>query len=506
MATRSAGYAALIDRYGLAVVPNWHRSLVSDKAVRRTDATSAEVVDTYPSTYWPGDAPADHLEFALKYDGTNPALLAAILPAVGPDEIARFAQSKPTGKYARRLWYFYELLTGDRLSIPDLANGNYVDVIEPETCFVLPRGERVRRQRVNANQLGDARFCPTVRRTESIEAFLSQDLASRCETIIRSYPRDVLQRALSYLYTKETKSSFEIEHISPDASRTERFVALLQSALTEDLCRRSRLVELQNAIVDPRYRDDDYRSSQTYVGETVHYGNERVHYVCPKPELVASLMDGLIASHQRMEAGGIHPVVHAAVIGYAFVFVHPFGDGNGRLHRLLIHNVLSRRGFAPAGVIFPVSAAMLKHPADYDASLESFSRPINGLIDYTLDEEGEMTVRADADMWYRYPDMTAQVESLFDFVSKTIETELVEQLEFLASYDRVRRAMQEVVDMPGRDIDLFIRFCLQNNGTLSDRKRASRFAALTDDEVRRLESAVADGYGRATRTEADPLE
>jgi len=492
-AFRSAGYAALIERYALDVVPNWHRSVVSDGAVRRTDATRSGVVDTYPSNYWPGDDPGAHIEFALKYDETNPGLLAAILPVVGPEEITRFVRSKPTGKYARRIWYFYEMLTGDQLPLADLSKGNYIDLLEPDKYLVLASGEQVRRQRVNNNMLGNARFCPVVRRTETITRFMDLDLAARCAELIRAYPSELLRRALDYLYTKETKSSFEIEHIKPDASRTKRFIALMQAALTEDLCRKTRLVELQNSIVDPRFRDSDYRDNQNYIGETVYYGNERVHYVCPKPEHVESLMAGLVEAHQRIEQGGVHPVVHAALVGYAFVFVHPFEDGNGRIHRLLIHNILSRRGFAPDGVIFPVSAVMLKQPAAYDASLEAFSRPILGLVEYTLDDEGRMTVHNDAGIWYRYPDMTTQVESLFAFVEQTIETELAEELAFLANYDRTKHAMQEIIDMPDREIDMFIRFCLQNSGKLSRRKREVRFAQLTDEEIRRLEEVVAIG-------------
>jgi len=492
-AGRNAGYAALIERYGLRVVPNWHRSVVSERAVRRTDATPFGVVDTYPSNYWPGDDPGAHIEFALKYDGTNPGLLAAILPVVGPEEIARFVRSKPTGKYARRIWYFYEMLTGERLPIADLSKGNYIDVLDPKAYIVIAGGRQVRRQRVNDNLLGDARFCPVVRRTETITRFVNRDLSARCAELIQAYPSELLKRALSYLYTKETKSSFEIEHITPDASRTERFIALLQAALTEDLCRKARLIELQNSIVDPRYRDSDYRANQNYIGETVYYGNERVHYVCPKSEHVESLMAGLIDAHQRIEPGGVDPVVHAALVGYAFVFVHPFEDGNGRIHRLLIHNILSRRGFAPDGVIFPVSAAMLKQQAAYDASLEAFSKPILGIAEYTIDDEGRMTVHNDASIWYRYPDMTTQVEHLFAFIEQTIETELVEELAFLMNYDRTRRAMQEIIDMPDREIDLFIRYCLQNSGRLSQRRREARFAALTDEEIRRLEEAVASG-------------
>jgi len=492
--TRPAGYAELLDRYSVRAVPNWHRSVLSEGGIRRTDSSAGEVVETYPAAYWPGESPGDHLEFALKYDGLNLGLLAVLLPAIGAEEVTRYVGSKPNGKYARRIWYFYEMLTGDRLPLSDLTQGNYVDLLDGDEHFTSDRGEPIRRQRVNNNLLGDISFCPTVRRTAIITNFISQDLAARCRKLISSYSPELLRRALSYLYTKEMKSSFEIENIKPDASRTERFISLLRVALKEDLCTKPLLIDLQNQIVDPRFKDDDYRNSQNYVGQTVSAGKERVHYVCPKPEHVSALMAGLISAHGRMERGGIHPVVQAAIVGYGFIFAHPFEDGNGRIHRLLIHNILSRRGFVPDGVIFPVSAAMLKQPAAYDASLEAFSRPLLALVEYTLDDQGRMTVHNDPGVWYRYPDMTVQVESLFDFVGRTIETELVEELAFLANYDETKRSVQAIVDMPDRDIDLFIRFCLQNNGRLSQRKREPHFQLLTDDEIQRLERAVAEGY------------
>jgi len=312
---------------------------------------------------------------------------------------------------------------------------------------------------------------------------------------VADYPPELLRRALSYLYTKETKSSFEIEHIKPSASRTERFIALLELAEKQDFCDKARLIDLQNRIVDPRFADADYRISQNYVGETVALQAERVHYACPKPGDLPELMAGLVEAHGRMGGDGIHPVLHAAAVAYGFVFLHPFEDGNGRIHRFLIHNILARRGFTPEGLMFPVSAAMLKSRGEYDASLEAFSKRLMPLVEYELDDEGRMTVLNDTAVWYRFIDMTPQVEALFAFIEKTIETELVEELNFLANYDRTKAAIQEIVDMPDRQIDLFIRFCLQNHGQLSARKRASHFAALTDDEIARMERAVQAAYG-----------
>jgi hypothetical protein len=48
--------------------------------------------------------------------------------------------------------------------------------------------------------------------------------------------------------------------------------------------------------------------------------------------------------------------------------------------------------------------------------------------------------------------------------------------------------------MPDRLIDLFIQLCLQNNGSLSARKRSAYFDFLTDEELLSMEQAVRDGY------------
>jgi len=499
---RPAGYSALIERYGLDVMPNWHRSLVATSGNHRIDSTEGIVAEIYPAKYWPGDTLGDHLEFALKYDGTNLAILASLFKLVKPAEFLAYVNSRPTGKYARRLWFLYEFLTGTHLAMEDVARGNYFDLLDPAEYYTVGPGRPVRRQRINDNLLGDSRFCPLVRRTDALQRFEDADFAGRCREVVSRYSPELLKRAMSYLYTKETKSSFEIEHIKPSSTRTERFVALLQTAQREDFCTKKRLIELQNRIVDSRFRAADYRTNQNYIGETVAWQKERIHFVAPKPEDLAGLMEGLVAAHQQMEAGGTSPVIHAAAVAYGFVFLHPFEDGNGRIHRFLFHNILARRSFTPGGTIFPVSASMLKDRAEYDLSLEAFSRSLMALVDYALDTEGRMKVRNDTARWYRFIDMTPQAEALFRFVERTVDTELAEELALLAHYDRAKKAIQEIVDMPDRQIDLFIRFCRQNEGRLSARRREASFEALSDDEITRMEQAVRDAYEGPAAAEA----
>ena len=492
---RPAGYTALIVRYGLDVIPNWHSSWVLTRGVHRRQVHSEGVEETYPATYWPGDRLGDHLTFALKYDGTNLGILAALFRKAPLADILAYVASRPTGKYARRVWFLYEFLTGAQLPLDDLPRvGSYVDLLDADAYYTTTSSRRVQRQRINDNLLGDSRFCPTVRRTDVLRQNESAGVPQRCRELVAAHPRALIKRALAYLYEKETKSSFEIEREVINSSRTDRFVALLQAADQRDYCRPDALIDLQNRIVDPRFRDSGYRQTQNYVGQAVAFDQEIVHFVGAKPADLRDLMAGLIDAHRRMEEGNVSAVIHAAVIAYGFVFLHPFEDGNGRIHRFLIHNILVRRGFTPAGVIFPVSAAMLRRPEDYDASLEAFSKLLMPLVDYTLDLEGLLTISNDTAPWYRWIDFTPQAEALFDFLAQTIEHEFGPELAFLANYDTAKTAIQDIVDMPDRRIDLFIRLCMQNKGQLSATKRKSQFAVLSDLEVTAMEQAVRSAW------------
>jgi hypothetical protein len=500
-----AGYYRLIKRLNLHVIPNWHESLVAPGNTKQIESTGGIIRETYAAKYWPGEGLGDHLEFALKYDGVNLAILASIFKISGQAEITACIESKPTGKYARRIWYLYEMITGERLPLDDLQQGNYVDLLNPDDYYTPIAVRRILRQRVNDNLMGDSRFCPIVRRSEKLRKLASSDLKRRCLEVVADKPPELLKRALNYLYTKETKSSFEIEHIKQDANRTERFVSLLQLAESEDFFDKPHLIDLQNRIVDSRFAANDYRQTQNYVGQTVSINQERIHYVGPKPEDLKQLMEGLLAIHPRIcslkettQPIVISSIVHAAIVAYGFVFMHPFEDGNGRIHRFLIHNILALGGFwRDEGVMLPISATMLKNPAEYDASLEAFSKPLMSLVEYELDEDGRMVVLNNTGIWYRFIDMTAQVEILFSLIEKTISTELVEELNFLVNYDHTKAALQDIVDMPDSKIDLFIRFCLQNHGQLSARKRISHFDFLTDDEIDEMQQAVQAAYGNS---------
>jgi len=86
---RPAGYGALIARFHLEVIPNRHHSFVATGNTHRTDTIAGMTAEVYPARYWPGDTLGDHLEFALKYDGINLAILASVFRAASVEDIRR---------------------------------------------------------------------------------------------------------------------------------------------------------------------------------------------------------------------------------------------------------------------------------------------------------------------------------------------------------------------------------------------------------------------------------
>jgi Fic family protein len=311
--------------------------------------------------------------------------------------------------------------------------------------------------------------------------------------LLEKYDPHLIARACNYLYTKETMSSYQIEREQPDKNRLMRFIHLLQKASSFDSLSKQQLIELQNVIVDPRFKNSDYRQSQNYVGENISPYFQKIHYISPKAEDVPSLMQGLLDSLERMTNASMHPVILAAAISFGFVFIHPFEDGNGRIHRFLIHSILSKNAFTPTDMVFPISYIMLQNRHAYDALLEIFSKPLlYVLTKYDLKEDGSMSVHQETKSYYQYIDYTWMAEYLFRCIEEIVNHYIEREIKFLLHYDLAKKSIQNIVDMPDNQIDLFIKLVMQNKGLLSANKRNRFFPLLKEEEVEQLTAVIND--------------
>lgn len=455
------------------------------------------IIDTYQKAQYSlkADNPLSHFEFALKYDDVQMSFYQDVLRCIPKTDIVEYITSAPSSKYARKIGFWYEFLTGELLPIKDRPSINYVDLIDPKRYFtgVLIKNTR---WRINNNLLGDVGFCPTIKKTDAIIKALDLDFPEMLRELSRNYSPDILNRANNYLYKKETRSSYQIEKEEPTPERIERFVGLLSNAGKKDIkdiLSEQSLVMLQNQIVDTRFAATSFRDFQNYIGQTTWNYEEIISYVCPPPEFLSYLMKDLLNSAMKME--GVNPIVRAAAIAFGFVFIHPFEDGNGRIHRFLIHDFLSRGNFLPTGMIIPVSAHMINNLKLYDEALEAYSKPIMQIIKYTKDKKQKLVVSnpSEVEGYYRFPDLTAQTEYLFTVIKTVISMDLPNELNFLQNYDEAKELMKQRVDMPDKLIDSFIRFTHQNNGIFPKRRR-NIFRMLKDDEIEALQSIFQDVF------------
>jgi hypothetical protein len=473
-------------RFGLARVKLLQHSFMSSRETT-TYNSDGTVEKTFGPKYAPEPSVWGHLEFSLKYERLNLDFLTLVFKRLDPEEFALFVDEKPAGRYRRKLGFLYEMLTGHEVKKQKEVTGNYINLLD-ENQYFTGRSEKIPRWRVNNNLPGNRDFCPLVFRSPQLEALLNTPFREQLDTLGLQYAPELFFRAVNYLFYKETRSSYSIEHENPSSERMNRFVVMLQQAgktNSAELLQESNLVKYQQVVLEPRYAASGFRNFQNYVGQSLPNFQELIHYVCPPPALLTKLMEGMQSMLQRVS--NLHPIVQAAMVSFGFVFAHPFEDGNGRLHRFLIHDMLCRGGLVPEAMIVPVSARLLARPKEYDAVLEAYSKPLMERVQYSKTLEGELIVKNvdEVASYFRYPDMTVQTQYLANVIAETIAQDMPAELDFLFRYDQLKKALREVVDMPDRKLDQMITFLHQNSGVFPNRRR-KQFEELTDDEVKAM--------------------
>jgi len=493
---KKAGFAWLQEKLNIQGFRLTHESYIGTNDKTELSSTNS-VIQTFKSKYdVSADNPMSHLEFALKYDDLNLAFIKEVFTSIEHRTIVEYVQAKSNRKYPRIIGYLYEFTEGKSIDV-NVTTTNYEDVLDPSR-YVTGSVKKISKWKVNDNLLGTKKFCPVIRKTAELSELLDWNIEEAIEDLKHKYSPEIFNRASYYLYKKESKSSSEIEKEQPSQDRMEKFISLLEEAgqkSFEESLSEKELVRLQNVIVDPRYADSRFRNFQNYIGQTMRDYSQKIHFVCPPPQFVESLMQGIVDLNTKNTS--TTPVVKATMVSFGYVYIHPFEDGNGRIHRFLIHDILVRDGIVPNSTILPVSAQILAHMDEYDAVLEMLSKLIERKAKYNLNASGEMTVNnaSDLEALYRFPDLTNHTVFLARAIQSTLTKDVPEELLFLQCYDELKRDIQSIVDMPDNKVDRMILFLHQHKGKLAKRKRKF-YNELSDDEIEQMEQAYSEVFER----------
>lgn len=485
-----AGYAALIHTFDLKGPLPEKLAAISHQH-KRYDTHEWSI---YTPRYKPEDTLESHLTFALKHEGIDLLILKLLFQTIDPHAIEAWVRAEPTSQYGRRIWFLYEWLMGKALNIPDLNTSNFVDLLDEKKYYVGP-SEVSKRHRIRNNLTGVQAFCPLIRRTEKLDKYMDRQLRQLAHEKIGAIHPDVLARAAAFLLLKDSRASFAIEGEHPGKNRAERWGKAIGQAGLLPLSTQE-LIRLQSIVIeDRRFVPMGLRKEEGFIGmHERSTGTPMPDHISARHQDLSVLMEGLINSYQRLKEGDLDPILYTSLISFGFVFIHPFADGNGRIHRYLIHHILAEMGFTPKGIVFPVSTVILEHIEEYRRVLESYSRPRLEFIEWKPTPNGNVEVLNDTMDLYRYFDATQQAEFLYECVWQTIDKILPEEIHYLEKYDQLKTAINQRFDMPSYLIDLLIRFLQQNNGVLSKRAREKEFTALSIDECRELEKMYLDVF------------
>jgi hypothetical protein len=489
--TTLAGTAALVQSLNVQA-PVRNPSCVADHYVKGSIRQEREW-RIFDKRYLPENTFEAHLTFSLTHEYLNLLVLKRIFLALPESHLAKYVQSAPTGIANRRAWFLYEFLTGKKLKIADAPKVTTIDVLDAKKYFAAA-GLVSKRHKVRNNLLGNSLFCPIIRRSEKLTHYVDQEYAIKAQQIIGKISSRTVARAASFLLLADSRASFEIEGERPARNRLERWGRAIQQAGRHDLTS-AEIIRLHKVLIeDSKFTQTNFRKEGVFIGERATDGEPLPEFIGARPNDLEELMSALIDANHLMNTSQLDAVLQAAAIAFGFVYIHPFEDGNGRLHRYLIHHVLTQRNYSPPGLVFPVSSVMLDWINEYRNVLQNHSAPLMPFIEWQPTTKGNVEVTNDTADLYRYFDCTEACEFLYRCVERTINSDLPHEIEYLKRHDQAMQGIMNEVEMPDRKAEDLIMFMRQNNWKLPKTRREGEFAMLTDTEAALLEKLVQEAF------------
>jgi hypothetical protein len=486
------GYASIISTLEFRIpIPDQISMVCSRNKKYETDQWKV-----FPDKYLPEDnseteeiaALYRQLVFALKYEGVNLLVFSQLVNHYKEEELTKLVNIEPEGQYSRRIWFLVEWISGKELAGKEKLNKrSYIPLLDSKLQYSI-EGEKSSRHLVINNLPGTIDFCPLIRKSEKLEKYISDNYSQKKGAYLNGLKKDVLQRTSAFLLLKDSKASFTIEGESPKSKRAARWGQAIGQAGSKDLSREE-LVRLQQVVIEnERFIEMGFREKEGFIGEHDRSSGEPLpDHISAKWQDLDKFIPGLLNTNEKLLNSELDAVLIATVIAFGFVFIHPFEDGNGRIHRYLIHHVLAKKKFSQQGMIFPVSSSILDHLGDYRTVLEAYSHPLLDFIDWEETPDHNVKVLNDTFDFYRFFDATKQAEFLYDCVQDTIENIIPNEVTYLTNYDEFKRYLDDEFEMPDKTVALLVRFLDQNEGVMSKRAREKEFASLKDSEVHEVE-------------------
>jgi len=307
-----AGYGALLNFYDLSAPLPDVLTMISQK--HKQYETNEWLIFT--PRYMPGDTLAGHLVFALKYEGIDLGILKALFTKLTPETIIELVSNEPTGQYSRKIWFLYEWLLDKKLALPDITTGNYISLVDETIQYASNSSvENSKRHRIRNNLPGTRQFCPMVRKTALLEAYINSNLPAKINTIVGKLHPDLMARTAAFLLLKDSKASYAIEGETPAQNRAQRWGRAIGQAGMQAITE-TELIRLQQIVIDnPRFTKLGWRTQEGFIGEhDRRHGTPIPDHISARWKDIHPLITGLIAMDEKLEKDPSFDAVLAAAM------------------------------------------------------------------------------------------------------------------------------------------------------------------------------------------------
>jgi len=203
------GFSWLIHHFNLNV-PLRDLSCVSTKRLAAQRSTNANWT-VFDAQFKIDNKAFFHLEFAIKQEVMDLLLLKYILKAFSKEEITQNIELNPKRILSKKIWFYYEFLLDDKLTLEDLPRGKYDNLLDGKKYIVSSNPIKSQRHKINNNLLGSSKICPMVLRTKTLEQYMQLNLRDELSNILGKISTSLVRRAASFLLLSDSQASFEIE-------------------------------------------------------------------------------------------------------------------------------------------------------------------------------------------------------------------------------------------------------------------------------------------------------
>ncbi len=145
------------------------------------------------------------------------------------------------------------------------------------------------------------------------------------------------------------------------------------------------ILKLHQMVMEGLAQKQDMGKFRTEIGAIFNSGGIAI-YLPPRPSQILPLIKKLI-KFTNSEKEQFAPI-KASLAHYTFEKIHPFLDGNGRVGRLLLQEILQKEGYGMKGVL-PFEEYLDNHRSEYYRVLESSEKDVTDYVEFILEAISE---------------------------------------------------------------------------------------------------------------------